>query len=91
MAGWHCADCGGRILFGTRGEAGLKLVCRHCDAEVEVNIIDPLEADWASEWDWVDDGASSRAAIYHDRHVDRVEGMRWRLGLQSISGSMPWD
>jgi hypothetical protein len=90
MAGWYCADCGGTILLGTRGEAGLTLVCRHCDAEVGVNSIDPLEADWASDWDWVDDGASSQAGIYDDRHVDRIEGMRGRLDVHSLSGSMPW-
>ena len=90
MAGWYCADCGGTILLGTRGEAGLKLACRHCGAELYVNSTDPLEADWASDWDWECDGASSQAIIHDDRHVDRLEGMRRRLGLQNLSGSMPW-
>jgi hypothetical protein len=91
MAGWYCADCGGRIVLGPTGELGLKLACLECDVELVVNGNDLPEVDWAYHWDWEDDGASSQAAFCRDGQVDRIEGMRGRLGQQSLSGSMPWE
>jgi lysine biosynthesis protein LysW len=90
MAGWYCADCGGKILLDNSGELGLKLVCLHCDAELEVVSIDPPEVDWAYDWDREEEGASIRVAFPHDLQEDQAEGMRGRLVLQSLSGSVPW-
>jgi lysine biosynthesis protein LysW len=91
MAGWYCADCGGEILLGSSGELGLKIVCVHCDIEMEVTSVDPPEVDWARDWDWEEERASVQEAFPHNVQVEQVGGVRGRLVLQSLSGSMPWE
>jgi hypothetical protein len=90
MAGWYCADCGGKILLDNSGARGLKLACLHCDAEVEVVGIDPPEVDWVYDCDWEGEGAGVQVAFPHDPPVHQAEGMGGRLDLQSLSGSVPW-
>jgi lysine biosynthesis protein LysW len=90
MAGWYCADCGGKILLGNSGDLGLKLVCLHCDADLEVISIDPLEVDWACDSDWEEEGAGVQEALPCDLQEDQLEGMRGRLVLRGLSGSMLW-
>jgi hypothetical protein len=34
---------------------GQKLTCPHCDAELEVISLNPLELDWAYDWSWDED------------------------------------
>ena len=48
----HCPDCDGSIMLGSQVYVGLTLVCPHCDAELEVISTDPLEVDWAYDWEW---------------------------------------
>jgi lysine biosynthesis protein LysW len=52
MARVYCPDCDGRIVLGAQAEVGIKLVCPHCDAELEVISVDPPEVDWAYDWSW---------------------------------------
>ena len=47
-----CPDCDGAIMLGSQVHVGLTLVCPHCDAELEVISTDPLEVDWAYDWEW---------------------------------------
>jgi alpha-aminoadipate carrier protein LysW len=51
----YCPDCDGKIVINPRVQLGQKLVCPHCDAELEVISIDPVELDWAYDWSWDDD------------------------------------
>ena len=49
-----CPDCDTEIAFNPHPKLGQRLVCPHCDADLEVLSVDPLELDWA--YDWEDDG-----------------------------------
>jgi lysine biosynthesis protein LysW len=52
-----CPDCGGGIRVDPHVRLGQKLVCPHCDADLEVSGVEPLELDWADTWiekDWDD-------------------------------------
>ncbi|MBN1641067.1 MAG: lysine biosynthesis protein LysW [Anaerolineae bacterium] len=42
-----CPDCGEEITLHGNVRLGQEVVCPHCDAELEVVEIDPLELDWA--------------------------------------------
>ncbi len=90
MAGWYCADCGGRIFVGNNSESGLKLVCLHCQADLGVNSPERLEADWAYDYDWEDDGGNVQAFLGYDWQVDRSEEVRGHWEPRLLSGSMPW-
>jgi hypothetical protein len=61
-----------------------------CDVELEVNSIDLPEVDRAYDPDREEEGASVQGAAPGDLQVGQAEGMRGRLDLQSLSGSMPW-
>jgi len=56
-----CPDCGQKIELWPLLKVGEELVCPHCDADLEVVSIDPVELDWAylepatDEDDWDDD------------------------------------
>ena len=52
MVSVYCPDCGGKLLLGSKVEWGLKLICLHCDAELEVISIDPPEVDGVYDWGW---------------------------------------
>jgi alpha-aminoadipate carrier protein LysW len=51
----YCPDCDGRITLNPSVKLGQKLSCPHCDAELEVIGVDPLELDWAYDWSWDED------------------------------------
>ena len=54
----YCPDCDGRIAFNPVPKVGKRLTCPHCDAELEVIDLDPVELDWVSDEsdeDWEDD------------------------------------
>jgi alpha-aminoadipate carrier protein LysW len=58
MASAYCPDCDGRIVLNPTPKVGKRLTCPHCDADLEVIDVDPLELDWAYEEpdeDWGDD------------------------------------
>jgi lysine biosynthesis protein LysW len=58
MASAYCPDCDGRIVLNTTPRIGKRLVCPHCDAELEIIDLDPIELDWVyeeSDDDWDDD------------------------------------
>ena len=44
-----CPDCEEGISLGPRPRIGQKVTCPHCNAELEVVEISPLELDWAFE------------------------------------------
>ena len=44
-----CPDCGERITIKGPIVLGRKIVCPHCDAELEIVETDPIELDWAFE------------------------------------------
>ena len=58
MARAYCPDCDGSIDLRSP-RVGQLLFCPHCDTEVEVVDINPLELDWAYassyEADWADE------------------------------------
>jgi lysine biosynthesis protein LysW len=57
MARAFCPDCDGEVILNPHARLGQKLVCPHCDADLEVTGVDPLELDWAhvlTERDWGD-------------------------------------
>lgn len=54
----YCPDCDGRIVFNAPPRVGKRLTCPHCDADLEVIDLDPVELDWAydeSDEDWDDE------------------------------------
>ena len=42
-----CPDCGEQVTLTGNIRLGQEVVCPHCDAELEVVEMDPLELDWA--------------------------------------------
>ena len=52
MSRTFCPECDEGIALGREAKVGLKLICPHCDAELEVIGTDPLELDWAYDWSW---------------------------------------
>ena len=58
MSRAYCPDCDGKITFDSNPKVGTKLVCPHCDAELEVIDVNPVELDWVyeeSDEDWDDE------------------------------------
>ena len=55
MASAYCPDCDGKIVMNPTATLGQKLTCPHCDAELEVISVDPLEIDWVYDWSWEED------------------------------------
>ena len=51
----YCPDCEGKIVLNPLARVGQKLACPHCQAELEVISVDPLEFDWAYDWSWDDE------------------------------------
>ncbi len=55
MAIAFCPDCDGSVSVGPKPRLGQRVNCPHCDAELEVIEVSPLELDWAydePEVDW---------------------------------------
>ena len=52
MASAHCPDCDLRIVLNPHAKLGQELACPHCDADLEVIGVDPLQLDWADAWTW---------------------------------------
>ena len=55
MASAYCPDCDGRIAFNPHAALGQKVTCPHCDSDLEVISVEPLELDWAYDWSWEDE------------------------------------
>jgi lysine biosynthesis protein LysW len=55
MANAYCPDCDGRIRFNPHVVLGQKVTCPHCDADLEVISVEPLELDWVYDWSWEDE------------------------------------
>ena len=58
MAIAYCPDCDGRITINPSPRVGKRLTCPHCDADLEIIAVDPVELDWVyeeSDADWEDD------------------------------------
>ena len=59
MASTYCPDCDEPISL-RNPRIGQKLFCPHCETELEVIDIDPLDLDWAYDSsydeDWADEG-----------------------------------
>ena len=55
MATAYCPDCDGRITLNPHAVVGQRVTCTHCDSDLEVISVDPLELDWAYDWSWDDD------------------------------------
>lgn len=54
MPSAYCPDCDEKIVLNNP-RVGQKLFCPHCDTEVEVIGIDPLDLDWAYDMSYDDD------------------------------------
>jgi alpha-aminoadipate carrier protein LysW len=52
MASAYCPDCDAKITLNPNVRVGQKLTCPDCDAELEVIATDPVELDWAYDWNW---------------------------------------
>jgi alpha-aminoadipate carrier protein LysW len=55
MENLYCPDCDGKIVLNPHAKLGQKLSCPHCEAELEVIGVDPVELDWAYDWSWDED------------------------------------
>jgi lysine biosynthesis protein LysW len=47
MAAVLCPDCGQKIVIGPKPKKGQYVTCPHCNTELEIVSISPLELDWA--------------------------------------------
>jgi glutaredoxin len=53
-----CPDCEEGIGFRVKPKLGQRIQCPHCDADLEVINVSPLELDWAydePDMDWEDE------------------------------------
>jgi len=46
-AATRCPDCGQQIELWPLLKVGEELICPHCEANLEVVNLDPVELDWA--------------------------------------------
>ena len=52
----ECPECGSEIRFRKAPYMGQVIVCGHCETELEVVSLNPVELDWAYESeDFLDD------------------------------------
>lgn len=47
MATALCPDCGQKIVIGPKPKKGQWVSCPHCNADLEIISLSPLELDWA--------------------------------------------
>jgi lysine biosynthesis protein LysW len=52
MVSAYCPDCDQKIVLPAPVALGQRLTCLHCDAELEVISVEPLELDWVYDWSW---------------------------------------
>jgi uncharacterized paraquat-inducible protein A len=52
MINIYCPDCDGRITFNPRAFVGQRVTCPHCQTDLEVINVEPLELDWVYDWTW---------------------------------------
>ena len=58
MEGVYCPECDGTIVLNPTPQVGKRFTCPHCDADLEIISVDPVEVDWVFEdpdADWGDD------------------------------------
>lgn len=46
MATALCPDCGQKIVIGPKPKRGQWVSCPHCNADLEIASVSPLELDW---------------------------------------------
>lgn len=51
----ECPACSAKVELGAKPRLGQRVVCRECDAELEVVWLDPVELDWPYDEDEYDD------------------------------------
>ncbi|MBN1872861.1 MAG: hypothetical protein JXA33_01415 [Anaerolineae bacterium] len=51
----ECPSCEENISLHGKLELGKKIRCPHCDADLEVVGLSPVELDWADYDDWDDE------------------------------------
>ena len=59
MATSYCPDCDGQLSL-SHVRLGQKLICPHCETQLEVISLEPLELDWAIDWFDDDEWAEER-------------------------------
>ncbi len=47
MKAAFCPECEGEFRIGPQIKVGQRITCPHCDAELEIIHLNPLELDWA--------------------------------------------
>ena len=52
-----CPECNGNVTFKRTPWLGEKVTCRHCDTDLEVVDLNPIELDWTFDQDDDDDFA----------------------------------
>lgn len=55
MTAVECPSCGKEIKLFSNPKVGQQVVCKACDAELEVVWLEPLELDWYYEDDDFED------------------------------------
>jgi lysine biosynthesis protein LysW len=74
MAEAMCPDCGQQVEVGAKPKMGQWLICPHCNADLEVVSVNPLELDWASDVDDDDeDEFWDEAEIWEDEEEEDLE------------------
>jgi hypothetical protein len=82
-----CPECEGEFRVGPILKVGQRLTCPHCEADLEVIHLMPLELDWAfdepsSTWeededDWVDEEEEEEEDDWADDEEEEDEEDDW--------------
>jgi lysine biosynthesis protein LysW len=69
----YCPECNGSIRLGAKLQVGQRIACPHCEIDLEVIGLAPLELDWAfdvTNLAWDDDlWAPVRRSLPGDSHT----------------------
>lgn len=66
-----CPSCDGRIRLDVKPQKGQMVICPHCEAELVVVSVNPLELDWALELD--EDLDEDEDSVWEEEEEEEME------------------
>lgn len=88
MATALCPDCGQKIVIGPKPKKGQWVSCPHCNADLEIVSIRPLELDWV-RYDDDDDLEDDFEEEFDDWDDDDFED--WDDDEEYDEEELDWD
>lgn len=89
MATALCPDCGQKIVIGPKPKKGQWVSCPHCNADLEIVSIRPLELDWVRYDDDDDDLEEEFEEEFDDWDDDDFED--WDDDEEYDEEELDWD